>query len=365
MSKRSQTPTRSSRTQQRPASPQALDNLLDELDLKPPGTTSYELVSQWAAKHVWRVDANGKPWAYIRYLLGSAEHFPDRWRRMKFGEVYHTIRVGPRVLGLTPESEALASRAAVVEAALAPLTQVALEARADEAISLLTRLHTSAELLEALSVDITDDDRERFSPLASLFKEVEERWFEAVRVRWERTGLDAINETLWVVSQLMEQLRTKQIHSEAIEIVVPAHNDPNHGNFMQNGQGAMRMIDFETLGLNNPVADLGIFLTWYVDKDRHLELLQNYPLADPQAILERMTIWVPLRYLTIAAHWAARLTRARTEEDWLFAVGSIEEWLRSAAEVEFDGVVPDHLDRLLERIPASLEDNFLLSLSQL
>jgi hypothetical protein len=365
MSKRSRTPTRSSRTQLRPAHPEALDRLLNELDIAPPGKTSYELVSKWAAKHVWRVDANNVPWAYIRYLLGSAERFPDRWRRMQFGEIYHAIHVGPRVLGLTPESEALAGRAAVVEAALAPLTQMELETRADEAIVLLSRLHTSAELLEALSFNITDDDRARLSPLSALFDEVQERWFEAVRARWERTGLDTINEILWIVSQLMDQLRTKQLHSEAIEIVVPAHNDPNHGNFMQNGQGTMRMIDFETLGLNNPVADLGIFLTWYVDQDRHLEMLQNYPLADPQAVLARMTIWVPLRYLTIAAHWAARLTRARTEEDWLFAVGSIEEWLRSAAEVVFNGDVPVPLERLLERIPASLEDSFLLSLSQL
>jgi aminoglycoside phosphotransferase (APT) family kinase protein len=365
MSKRSHTPARSSRTQHRPAASQSLDGLLGELDITPPGATTYELVSKWAAKHVWRVDANGAPWAYIRYLLGSAERFPERWRHMQFGEIYNAIHVGPRVLGLTPESEALGGRAAIVEAALAPLTQAELEARADEAIMLLSRLHSSKELRKALVADITDDDRARFSPLISLFEEVQERWFEAVRARWERTGLDAINETLWVVSQLMDRLRTRQLHSEAIGIVVPAHNDPNHGNFKQNGQGTMRMIDFETLGLNNPVADLGIFLTWYVDRDRHVELLRSYPLADPQVILARMAIWVPLRYLTIAAHWAARLTRARTEEDWLFAIGSIEEWLRSAAELVFDGVVPDHIERLLGRIPASLEDNFLLSLSQL
>jgi hypothetical protein len=365
MSNRSETPARSSRTQHRPATLQSLDGLLGELNLTPPSTPTYELVSEWAAKHVWRVDANGAPWAYIRYLLGSAERFPERWRHMRFGEIYNNLHVGPRVLGLTPESEALAGRAAIVEAALAPLTQAELEARAEEAILLLSRLHTSPELLEALSADITDDDRARFSPLIALFEEVQERWFEAVRARWERTGLDAITETLWVVSQLMDHLRTKQLHSDPIEIVVPAHNDPNHGNFMQNGQGAMRMIDFETLGLNNPVADLGIFLTWYVDQDRHLELLKNYPLADPQAVLSRMTIWVPLRYLTIAAHWAARLTRARSEEDWHFAIGSIEEWLRSATEVVFNGEVPGHMERLLERIPASLEDNFLLSLSQL
>ncbi len=348
------TPNRSSRSQRRPANREALDELLRELDISPPGPARYRLVSRWAAKHVWEVNVGGRPWAYIRYLLGPAGRFPHRWRHMRLGVLLNEARVGPRILGMTPESEALGGRAAIVEAALEPITREELEGRAVEVIALFTRLHTSPALLEALSQDVTDTDRALFSPLRELFEEVHERWFEAVRERWLAAGLSEIKEALWIVGELLERLRTLPLDTTRMEIVVPAHNDPNHGNFMVNRRGALRMIDFENLALNNPVADLGLFLTWYVDRDRHRELLEHYPLAEPDAVLERMRIWVPLRYLGIAAHWAARLTRARTPETWEFAASSVEEWLRGAAELIFEGDVPPHLDRLLPGLRAAL-----------
>jgi aminoglycoside phosphotransferase (APT) family kinase protein len=348
------TPARSSRTQQRPADPHALNNLLRELDIRPPGETRYKLVSKWAAKHVWRVDVNGEPWAYIRYLLGPASQYPDQWRHLKLGTLLHEARVGPRVMGMSPESSALGGRAAIVEAALKPISREELEARADEAVALFGRLHTNAPLLEALSQEVTATDRERFSPLAKLFGETQERWFQAVTERWLEAGLPQISEATQIVSELLARIEIIDEHAERIDLVVPAHNDPNHGNFMVNRQGALRMIDFEELALSNPVSDLGIFLTWYVDRDRHHEVLSAYPLADPDAILSRMRIWVPLRYIGIAAHWAARLPRARDAAAWNFAAQSILQWLRGACELVSDGSVPPEMEQLLHHLQSSL-----------
>ncbi|MBN1312571.1 MAG: phosphotransferase [Anaerolineae bacterium] len=350
------TPARSSNSQRQPASPRSLRALLRELDIQPPDRVSFKLVSRWAAKHVWRVKIGGTPWAYVRYLLGSAERYPERWRHMRLGKELYEARVGPRILGITSESEALSGRAAIVEAALLPIPRVVLESRAEEAIALLGRLHSCVPLLAALSEDLTEADRNGFSPLANLFVETRERWFEAVTGRWLEIGLPQITEVTQIISVLLNRLEAIE-HSTSrlgIEIVVPAHNDPNAGNFMVNRQGALRMIDFEGLALSNPVADLGIFLTWYVDKYRHRAVLANYPLAEPDAALARMRVWVPLRYIGIAAHWAARLSRARNIEAWQFATDSVDEWLRGACELIFSGAVPGNLNRTLTQVHESL-----------
>ncbi|NDJ55225.1 MAG: aminoglycoside phosphotransferase family protein [Chloroflexi bacterium] len=351
----SSTPTRPNTHWREQADGDALRNLLDELDIQPPGTPSFELVSEWAAKHVVRMDVDGKPWAYIRYLLGPASHYPDRWRHLEFGPLLFEARVGPRVLGLNAESESLKGRAVIIEAALNPISREDLEDRAPEAISLLARLHGNGALNEALSSHLTDADRVAFSPLGTLFAETRERWFEALAARWRAFDLAEIEKLLWVVNELMDALATYRQATGRISIVVPAHNDPNHGNFMVNRQGALRMIDFEEMSLNNPVADLGVFLTWYVDQDQHGAMLEeNYPLASPSAVLDRMKVWVPLRYLGIAAHWAARMTRARDLNSYEYAANSLEEWLRGACELVYNGPVPPHLDKILRATHRSL-----------
>ncbi len=357
-----QTPSRSSFSQRRPAEESELKELLKELNIRPPlGRLSYELVSEWAAKHVWRIDVKRQPWIYVRYLLGAASRFPDRWRHMRLGEELHTADIGPRILGLTPESEALGGRAAVVESALQVISLKELESRASEVIDLFTRLHSNDALLEALSIDLNHVDIANFSPLSELITDTRERWFIAVAERWKEAELPEIDDLLRVVRVLMHRLDALCTVSEQIEIVVPAHNDPNHGNFVLNQHNELRMIDFESLALNNPVADLGVFLTWYSDRDRHRELLEGYPLADPDAVLERMRIWVPLRYLGISAHWSARLTRAKDQESWNFAVESIDEWLRGACELAFDGVVPADLSKILHTVCDSLLERQVIS----
>jgi len=348
------TPTRSSHTQRNPALTPALALLLRELDIQPPHDPAFHLVSEWAAKHVWRVDVAGKPWAYVRYLLGPATSYPDRWRHLRLGVELFEAHVGPRVLGISPASEVLGGRAVIVEAALDPLPREQLEDRVEEAMGLFARLHGCAPLLEALSEDLTEADHLAFSPIVNLFHETQERWFEAVTGRWLEVSLGQISVATEIVFELLQALKSVDQGTGRIGIVVPAHNDPNHGNFMTNRQGALRMIDFEGLALSNPVADLGIFLTWYVDHDRHYEALAKYPLADPVAVLSRMRVWVPLRYMNIAAHWAGRLTRARDREAWEFAALSIDEWLRGAAELLFPRGLPGRLSSLLSALTTSL-----------
>jgi thiamine kinase-like enzyme len=350
MTSNGRTPNRSSRTQRSPAHPQALTDLLRELNIRTGGRPRFKLVSKWAAKHVWRIDINGEPWGFIRYLLGPADQFPERWRHLEMGQLLYDAHVGPRVLGITPASDALGGRAAIIESALVPITRDDLEARGSEAIALFTRLHSDPALLEALSENLTEADQRGFSPLERFLAETQERWFDAVVGRWLEVGLEEINIVRQVVSEVMGQLEEMQSQSERINIIVPAHNDPNHGNFMVNRQGALRMIDFEELALSNPVADLGVFLTWYADVDQHYTLLKQYPLADADAMLDRMKVWVPLRYLSIAAHWAARLTRAEDEPAWVFAAESVDEWLRGACELTSGGTVPPHQKRRLEHL---------------
>jgi thiamine kinase-like enzyme len=281
---------------------------------------------------------------------------------MRMGERLFEAHVGPRILGLTESSEALGKRAAIVEAALTPITRDALEDRIPEAMSLFARLHGDPALHEALSQDMTEADLRGYSPLANLFAETRERWFEAVVGRWLEVGLAEINMTRDLVSEVINQIEIIDQGTEPVGIIVPTHGDPNHGNFMVNRQGALRLIDFEELALNNPVADLGVFLTWYADADHHPALLAGYPLADPDAVIDRMRVWVPLRYLGIAAHWAARLTRARDQESFVFAVKSVEEWLRGACELVADhGRVPEAMTRRLEQLRESLLDRGMLT----
>jgi thiamine kinase-like enzyme len=338
-----QTPSRSSRAQRRPARPPDLEALLYELGITPPGPTKYALVSRWAAKHVWRVDVKGRPWAFIRYLLGPADRYPDRWRHLRLSVELFEAHIGPRVLGVTPESEALSGRAAIVESALTAISRDELEDEPQDAIALLARLHSCGPLHAALSQDLTLADREGFSPIANLFQETNERWLEAVPDRWLEARIPYADQATDIVAELLAALESIDHDSQRLNIVVPAHNDPNHGNFMINRSGALRMIDFEGLALSNPVADLGIFLTWYVDRDRHYEVLTHYPLTEPDLILERMKVWVPLRYLNLAAHWAGRLSRARDRDGWEFAASSIDEWLRGATELLYNGDSPAHL----------------------
>ena len=343
------TPSRPSRAVRQPADHEALDGLLHELNIDPPGRPEYELVSRWAAKHVWKVSVGGRPYAFVRYLLGPADRYSDRWRHLRLGVELFEAHIGPRVLGMTTASESLGGRAAIVEAALAPISRDALENRAEEAVGLMARLHGCIPLHAALSVDLTEADREGFSPLDNLFDETRERWFEALAARWLEAGIPYVEEATGVAGELMTALQSIEHDGQRISIVVPAHNDPNHGNFMTNRNGALRMVDFEGLALSNPVADLGIFLTWYVDKDRHLEVLQHYPLAEPEAIIDRMRVWVPLRYLNLAAHWAGRYSRARDREALEFAANSVDEWLRGAAELLYDDEpAPDGLFERLD-----------------
>jgi len=351
------TPQLPSGVQRRPAEVGSLDGLLEELGVRlPAGEVEYTFVSTWAGKHVVQVDVDGEPFAFIRYLLGPANMFPDRWRHFRLGELVHEARVGPRVLGMTPESSALGGRAAIVEAALRPITREELTARSGEAIALLARLHSSAAIHEALSADETEADLLGLSPLARLFSETRERWFDAVVQRWLELGLSEIGDLTAVVGDLMNRLQEQPPPSERMGLVVPCHNDPNHGNFMVNRQGALRMIDFEGLALNNPVADLGVFLDWYVAPEDHVRLLEEYPLAEPKAILERMRIWVPLRYLGIAAHWAARMTRAQDQEALAYGAASLGEWLNSAAHLVYEGDPPADISEPLQRVLERLEN---------
>ena len=337
-----------------PATPAQLDALLHELDIYPPGPVQYELVSEWAAKHVWRVDVGGEPWAYVRSLLGPADLFPERWRHLRLSVLLYEEGVGPEVLGLSEASRALGGRAVMVEAALRPIERDELEARAEEAIQLFARLHGSAAIRRELKAARTGEERERERPLRRHFREARERWFEAVVERWLAAGLGVINDLTEVVGDLFNRLEEVECCTEPVNRVVPTHNDPNAGNFMLDPQGELRLIDFENLALDNPVADLGLFLTWFVDPPRYADMLQHYPHASPEALLERMAVWVPLRYMEIAAHWAARLTRARTAQDWDFALKSVDEWLRGALEIVYGGVIPTRLDARLRAVTASL-----------
>ncbi len=349
------TPMRPNRSLREPAADDKLEAMLAELAISPPGPVEFVLVSEWAAKHVWRIDVSGQPWAYIRYLLGSGEQFPERWRHMRLGVDLHQAHVGPRILGYSPESNELEGRAVMVEASLEDISREALIDRADEVIALFARLHSTIPLHSALSRDLTDADVEGLRPMQTLFAETRERWFEAVVERWLSIGLTEISELSELVGGLFNILATLRSERDALQIVVPAHNDPNFGNFKVNRQGALRLIDFEGLALSNPVADLGMFFAYYIDDvDERYQLLQGYPLAEADMILARMDVWVPLKYLSIAAHWAARLTRAESEDDWIFAVESIEQWLNGAAEMLFKVGISDSFFDTLAHITESL-----------
>ncbi|MBN1120441.1 MAG: aminoglycoside phosphotransferase family protein [Anaerolineae bacterium] len=356
--------TGSGRTRHLAATPDGLSALLRELDVNPPGRPTFKLVSRWAAKHVWQVSVNGEAWAYIRYLIGSADDYPDRWRHMQLSTILHDAHVGPRVLGLTPKSNVLGRRAAIVEAALKPITREEIEARAVEAITLFSRLHTYVPLRAALYGNLTEVDIERMQPIQRLFSETRERWFEAVAGRWLEAGLVEISDATEIVSELINRIEAEIPAPEPITLIVPTHNDPNQGNFMVNRQGRLRMIDFEELTLSHPVADLGIFLTWFADRDQHRELLKHYPLSNPDDLLERMATWVPLRYIGIAAHWAARLTKVKNKEGWVYAANSIDEWLRGAAEIVFDGELPFSIADRLDTLHAVLLNRWPLESTQ-
>jgi thiamine kinase-like enzyme len=347
-----QTPIRSSSVQRRPADTEALWGLVDEFGLQPVGRkVSFELISDWAGKHVWRMDVDDTPWAYIRYLLGPAKQYPQQWRHLRLSVELYQASVGPTVLGITESSRALSDRAAIIEEALLPLTREEVESRPEEAVTVMAHLHSCQALYSQLLEDLTENDRHSFSPLTHLFNETRERWFEAVYARWMEADMEAEIELATRISAtLLEELEALAAQSEEVLLIVPAHNDPNHGNFMTNQDGILRMIDFEEMSLNNPVADLGIFLVWYVDSARHRDILESaYPLIPADTILERMKIWVPLRYINLSAHWASRMIRARDEENWDFARTSTEDWLRSASELIYNGEIrPDILSDLRE-----------------
>jgi hypothetical protein len=331
-----------------------LRGMLAEFDIRPPGRVSFSLVSRWAAKHVWRVDADGEAWAYIRMLVGPGEEFPDRWRHMRLSGLLHEARIGPRVLGISAQSNALGGRAAIVEAALAPVPRAELEMRAAEGIALFARLHGNTALREALEKELTESERKRLQPLNRLFRETRERWFEAVVERWLEAGIAEINELTEVVAELINRLERIDCCADSPQIVVPAHNDPNAGNFKTNRRGSLRLIDFEDMGLNHPVADLGMFLAWFAAPEDYRSLLSHYALVEPDAILEEMAVWVPLRYINVGAHWAARLLRARDLDTWEFAVESIDEWLGGAADIVFDRRTPLWLTSALHDVRTSL-----------
>jgi hypothetical protein len=349
------TPTRSSSSQRQPASSDSLRELLLEFGLKPKGIVRFALISRWAAKHVWRVNVNGRPWAYIRYLLGSAKAFPDRWRHMQSALLLYEADVGPRVLGLAAESVALQGRPVLIEAAMRPIKRGELAKKAREAVQLIARLHTDAALNEALSMYRTALDEQGMSPLGAFLQETQERWFVAVTQRWLEVGLGEITRVTPVVSDVIGWLERARETLPSFDIVTPTHNDLNAGNFMLNGRGELRMIDFETLSLNNPVADIGIFLIWHVAPERYYALLQDYPLGEPETILQHTQVWAPLRYLNISAHWAARLTRAGTREVWDEAAENTIEWLWNACEMVYGNHMPRGTEVLLRRICARLQ----------
>lgn len=349
------TPTRPSPSLRRPANSDALRALLDELGLKPKGIVRFALISRWAAKHVWRVNVNGRPWAYIRYLLGSAKVFPDRWRHMQSALLLYEAGVGPRVMGLQAESEALQGRPVLVEAAMKPTRREELARRAREAVQLIARLHTDAALVEALSMYRTASDEQGMTPLGAFLRETQERWFEGVTERWLEVGLGEITRVTPVVSDLIGRLERSRGMLQPFDIVTPTHNDLNAGNFMLNGHGELRMIDFETLSLNNPIADIGLFLIWHTPPEQHFGLLQDYPLGEPRAVLQHTQVWAPLRYLNISAHWAARLTRTTTRETWNEAAENAIEWLWNACELVYGKHMPRGTEVLLHRLCARLQ----------
>jgi thiamine kinase-like enzyme len=349
------TPTRPASSLRQPASSDVLRALLREFGLKPKGIVRFTLVSRWAAKHVWRVNVNGRPWAYIRYLLGPAKAFPDRWRHMQSALLLYEAEVGPRVLGLMAESAALQGRPVLIEAAMKPIARETLAKRAREAVRLIGRLHTASALGEALSMYRTAVDEQGMTPLAALLRETHERWFEAVTERWLEVGLGEITRITPVISDLLGRLEMARTTLPPFDIVTPTHNDLNAGNFMLNGRSELRMIDFETLSLNNPVADIGIFLIWHIPPEQHYALLRDYPLGEPETILQHMQVWAPLRYLNISAHWAARLTHAATCEMWDEAAGNVIEWLWNACKLVYGERMPHGTDVLLRRMGARLQ----------
>jgi hypothetical protein len=314
--------------------------LLAELGIKRPAgpVIDAHLVSSWSGKFVYRLSAGGAPWAYVRHLPGPVSATPDRGLHLRLANILDDIGVGPPVLGITQHSEALGVGVTVVEGALEPVCRDSLAGRAPEAIRLIARLHGSNEVRACLEATALSHHPEKgMTPFDLLLAETRLAWSTAAPA----AAATAANE---LAARLLDHAQSsiKERPAAAADLLrVPAHGDPNYSNFGIGPLGELRMLDFEDLSLTHPLADLGSFLTWYVPHQyQRRELLQTYQQinspADMDALLDLMRLWVPVRYLRIAAHWLRRYGDAAVsakEDQKQHALNALIGGLRDAASM--------------------------------
>ena len=84
--------------------------------------------------------------------------------------------------------------------------------------------------------------------------------------------------------------------------LVPNHSDPNYKNMLVTTNGLM-MVDWDDIGLSDPMRDVGLILWWYIKPNKWPEFFELYGLKLDEA---KIYWWVAKRSLTVALWFEKR-----------------------------------------------------------
>jgi thiamine kinase-like enzyme len=134
-------------------------------------------------------------------------------------------------------------------------------------------------------------------PPSSHYKDAGLQAFEELRQRWERYRAQVPSTAGFVDHQLEEIAR--QVEQFSGEGLVVSHNDICNANWLFNPEGQTYVLDFESMKMDDPAADMGALLWWYYPPEMRRRFLDVAGYAYTEEFILRMRVRMAMHCLQI------------------------------------------------------------------
>lgn len=118
-----------------------------------------------------------------------------------------------------------------------------------------------------------------------------------IEARWEQRKSAVLAFTEYV-DQSIQSLKA-QVSQFAERGLVASHNDVCNGNWLVTAEGAIYLLDYESMSMDDPASDLGAILWWYYPPKMRAEFLRVAGYRNDEEFRNRMRIRMAIHNLNI------------------------------------------------------------------
>jgi thiamine kinase-like enzyme len=160
--------------------------------------------------------------------------------------------------------------------------------RLEDVAAVVRKMHHHPRLSELLP-----------DPSSSHYKDAGVQAFEELRKKWERYKVQVPSIAGFVDHHLEEIAR--QIELFTGEGLVVSHNDICNANWLFTPDGQIYVLDFESMKMDDPAADMGALLWWYYPPEmrQHFLEIAGYPYTEEFIFRMRVRMAMHCLHITL------------------------------------------------------------------